>query len=262
MKSIITFVYAVAVIAISFFASSCDDSEGAEMIFLSETSLTNKSDNRVTKAQYVYDAQWNLIKIGEAIYAYDSKNRQTTKSTYYGQLDENGNPCRIWDTTFEYADEENIIGNSSRAPWKPGCPVYTGTQSYTTNYSFKNGKIVQDVQVIPSGFRDSLVYKYQNGNIVEHLHYSKLLNEPYQLKSKASYEYDTRQNPYAIKKLITNSANAAFTYSENNVIKLVYEIPLVNKWTTEYTYTYNEQGYPLTREDNDYLINYTYRIKK
>lgn len=108
-----------------------------------------------------------------------------------------------------------------------------------------------------SGYID---YQYdENGNLIKRMQYQVPTTGPAELSTTTEYEYDNYHNPFkSFKRLMVPGVNT----NTNNIIKETYTLHFevdasIQKVTiTETSYTYNEGGYPVTKNGN---IEYVYK---
>jgi hypothetical protein len=243
-----------------FFVCACREEEKKPLqCYLSEVSSTYS--NIKTLIQYEYDKQFNLVKVGDFTINYDAQGRQLNSASFYPRVDDLGKMCQMYITSYDYTEGEMVIATTARAPYQSGCPISDGGVSKVNLY-FKEGKIIREVSEYYN-MKDSAVFIYQNGNIIQYSSYRKINNNPYFLSASAKYEYDNKLNPYAIKKLINTGIGAASTYSENNIIKMELKYDYDDRvFITNYTYTYDEKGYPLTCDTGEQKVKFKYLCKQ
>jgi len=103
-------------------------------------------------------------------------------------------------------------------------------------------------------------YTYDDkDNLIKSLDYWILANGEPTLRTTTEYEFDNKHNPY--KKLGSFMLPGRSTNS-NNIIKETYTLHFeVDKFTdkvqiTENSYTYNSEGYPISKNDSEFYIYY------
>ena len=102
-------------------------------------------------------------------------------------------------------------------------------------------------------------YYDKKGNLATKKHYIILKSGNAELQTTTEYEYDNKFNPYKVFKHI---AIPGIYTNINNIIREIYTIefnpgPSVEKvQIKEYTYEYNEKGYPVKKNNSTELIYY------
>jgi len=108
-------------------------------------------------------------------------------------------------------------------------------------------------------------YQYANGNVVEIQNYSfnrglKILEATY------LYSYDNKKNPYYHKRMPRRGRGfieeAAYTLSENNIIKRVKKSTSGKESIVEKEFVYNQRGYPILEKVGTTTLTYEYYCLK
>jgi hypothetical protein len=239
-----------------------EEVKAPEQCYLSElTYTTNYAEKTVS---YNYDSQYNLVKIDGWDIDYDPQGRQLNSFIFSSPLVDvygNGKPCRSREMSFTYVGDKKVVALITPT-WDRGrCPAFDGPD-YTDTLYFKEGKLIRELRQY-SMWRDSTVYTYQDGNLNQYRNYHKSNNEPCKLEELVTYEYDNKLNPFAIKGLIKIQGEAVFSYSKNNVTR-IERFSIFDQYVqvTECTYTYNEKGYPLTRDTGEQKVKFQYLCKQ
>lgn len=103
-------------------------------------------------------------------------------------------------------------------------------------------------------------YTYDDkDNLIKELHYWILANGEPELQTTTEYEFDNKHNPF---KEFGSFMLPGRSTNTNNIIKKTYTLHFeVDQFTdkvqiTENSYTYNSQGYPISKNDLEIYIYY------
>ncbi|GAB3756461.1 hypothetical protein GCM10028817_26590 [Spirosoma pomorum] len=183
-------------------------------------------------------------------YNYDQQDRVSSYLVQYEKPYDDGNTGERHSFTYK----ENGFEYKSVRIKADGQPLASQSNNlldiYLTNQA---GQVTEWIQegIIRYGrpTRARYVYTYENGNIVK----ASYLNGDDKEEFSISYQYDDKVNPfygwmYAI--------DPVLRYSRNNIVQSQVSQAPVRK----NEYTYNEQGFPLTKKEDSKgaLMTYTY----
>lgn len=231
--------FAVAFAALLFFAG-CKKSTTEET---KEVSKPLKYLSRVIHSvgtatdfvDYSYDAKnrLSLVKVGGSVtinYVYDGDNLFSIESKSVSGT----NVARNY---YEFAYQNGVLKSGIRK-------IYANdvlTKDYTFDYAVVNGQVTQTT-LNPGAVVTS--YTYVNNNVATSISGGLTI----------TYTYDAQKNVFSnapAKYVTPGESNDRF--SKNNVVKSVSS----SGSTTEYTYTYDADGFPLTAVSGQ--NNYTYQ---
>ncbi|GAB2516706.1 hypothetical protein GCM10027085_03320 [Spirosoma aerophilum] len=212
------------------------------------TRFTYKKDRLLQQAVYSPDSPNNSQLTLN--YSYDQQDRVSAFLVQYEQTGEDGNTGERH--TFDY--KENRFEYKFVRIKADGQPLPSQLNNqvdvYLTN---QDGQVTEWIQegIIRYGnpTRARYVYTYENGNIVK----ASYLNGNDKEEFHISYQYDDKVNPfygwmYAIDPVLRCSRN-------NIVQSQVSQAPIRKN-----AYTYNEQGYPITKKEDSKgaVMEYSY----
>ncbi|MCD8540815.1 MAG: hypothetical protein LRY55_14360 [Leadbetterella sp.] len=149
--------------------------------------------------------------------------------------------------TFQYHfDEgERLISSSDRVPDHGSEFIYGSDGRIAERRMYSSGKL--------AGVRE---YHYDsNGNMIRDTHYSISANGTRQAGSVTEYEFDRGNNPYF--HLSPVRIPGEYT-NPNNITVKKYQAAGYPLSETRYTYTYNPAGYPVSRDQGDFVTYYKY----
>ena len=150
-------------------------------------------------------------------------------------------------TTVQYRldQDKKLISSTERTPdaWM--------------EYIYGDGSRITEVRMYYSGQLGGVrEYTYDsNGNLTRDEHYSILKSGERQVNSITEYEFDQGKNPYfhlAPARLPGERTNP------NNITRKKYSVSGYPDSETRYTYTYNSDGYPVSRDQGDMMTYYKY----
>jgi hypothetical protein len=127
-------------------------------------------------------------------------------------------------------------------------------------FQYKDDKITRSTgyyKNAKSGYND--YYYDERGNLSKQVKYTVLSSGITELTTTTEYEFDNMKNPYQAFKRLTTPGKYT---NPNNIIKEIYTIHFeVDPWTqkiqvTDYSYEYNDMGYPIMVNDE---VEYVYR---
>lgn len=195
---------------------------------------------------------------------------QLTSTDYYGndavlscdaQVFQAAIACTEWVTSataikggtlsYVYNDHGQLIKTSYSRP--------TSTISEYSQFTYDaGGKITRQSMYwadVATGYID---YSYDSkGNLVKEMLYNLPASGVAELITTTQYEFDSKLNPY---KLYSKSLIPGITTNQNNIIKITYTIKIDpaqgsdKVQVTQDNFTYNAQGYPVTKNANTTYI--------
>ncbi|MCL2073060.1 MAG: hypothetical protein FWH18_04000 [Marinilabiliaceae bacterium] len=222
------------------------------------------------------------------VFDYDNENR-ISKITYYKPNNEVSS-----EEAFTYNNVRDLVLKSETNYTYN----FAGETTYNKNGNrieiFKNyqtgGYIGEEVELnddglpikyfeewsdVPYFYRDFSIYQYENGVVMRvdfECERSQMNNTEYEPYGSIAYTYDNKKSPFIHCKtpkwylIVGNGGyNDDYRSYKNNVLT-IERVDNDGKRTTEsYTYTYNDDGFPLTRKTtahNGYEIIETFKYEK
>lgn len=152
--------------------------------------------------------------------------------------------------SYIYNDQAQLIKTSYSRP--------TSTVSEYSQFTYSNGKINRQSMYWDNAATGYIDYSYDDkGNLVKEMLYNLPASGVAELITTTQYEFDSKLNPY---KLYSKSLIPGITTNQNNIIKVTYTIKINpaqgsdKVQITQDSYTYNTQGYPVTKNTNTTYI--------
>ncbi|GAA4101777.1 hypothetical protein [Mucilaginibacter panaciglaebae] len=232
---------------------SCKKVDSVPATLTSPTVTTNKIKYLV--GQIFSDSTKNGVTITTTTYTYDDKKRLSTEKSTGGNY------------TFVYNDYGELFSITNN--------LNSQFSIYSQEFRYNGGKITTAVRHsythVPQ-LVDNYAYVYTGNNVTE-LHINgdsgykvtvytfdannNLIKSDYNLEDQVNfYTFDDKKSPYTAWSLAIKSAMAgsADVCSTNNILtqKAMYSNAVIT-----YTYTYNSDGYPLTRRTSNGIVTRT-----
>ncbi|SHN10141.1 hypothetical protein [Chitinophaga sp. CF418] len=226
--------------------------------------------------EITYDAAYNMKKIG----AYASSTEISELTYENGKLTKksgsrNGGAMELGQT-FDYNSAGNLLRVNNY--------ISSGSRSHYDSLAYDaNGRLTgfYELTSVINGYQIQAKYAYtwdSKGNIIKEVRVSMPGGVESKDTSFTDYTYDDKVN-FASRQpefFLLEADNPTFGLSVNNVVKSVHTINTIAGYvlTTTDEYTYDEDGYPVTRKEveketrdgavvNTYEDSYKYRyIKK
>lgn len=196
---------------------------------------------------YTYDpkAQMVYMDIYEDPGMYSSSSVIAEKSWNRTEWVSPQNTDKAATVQYRFDKDKRLISSTQRVPdaW--------------LEYIYGEGGRITEVRMYFSGKLDGVrEYTYDsNGNMIRDEHYSTLNSGGRQVNSITEYEFDNGKNPYF--NLSPASVPGEKT-NPNNITRKKYRVSGYPGSDTRYTYTYNSAGYPVSRDQGDFVTYYKY----
>ncbi|MEA1888096.1 MAG: hypothetical protein U9N72_12895 [Bacteroidota bacterium] len=155
-------------------------------------------------------------------------------------------------TTFDYDSNGKLVRKTYKRP--------SVSHSEFSEYSWEKKRIIRQTMYWMNEVSGYIDYEYDNnGNLIKKEKYRVQSNDIPELVTTTEYEFDEMKNPYqSFKRLMTPGKDT----NQNNITKETYITHIeVDPWSenisvTEYSYEYNERGYPVIVNGN---VEYVYK---
>jgi hypothetical protein len=163
-----------------------------------------------------------------------------------------GNTKKSLTTTFDYNSNGQLERKTYMRP--------SVNHSEFSEYTWENNRIIRKTMYWKNEMSGYIDYEYDNkGNLVKEEKYMFGQDGTQALWASTEYEFDNMNNPYkAFEKLLSPGKYT----NRNNILKETYTVhtdllPGINDVSViEYSYEYNEQGYPVKVNGN---VRYVYK---
>jgi hypothetical protein len=180
-------------------------------------------------------------------YTYDDKNRITsikTGSTQEIKYSYNGAEIAAIEVRSGNISSNSVFSNSGGKPVKIVGKSYDGgVLIKEVSFSFAySGELITNINITENGIiGQKTKIKYQDNNIIEtESESSVIIKSVNTYGSKFSRFKDSRQKYYT-------GVEFFDSFSVSDLLKTVIIYPDGNTLTSTYTYTYDSEGYPITR---------------
>jgi len=155
------------------------------------------------------------------------------------------NTDKVATIRYRFDQDKRMLSSTQRVPGAWIEYIYGESSRITEVKMYFSGKL--------DGIRE---YTYDsNGNMIRDEHYHILADGTKRLSNVTEYEFDNAKNPY----FNISPANVPGEKTNpNNITRKKYSITGYPGSDTGYTYTYNSAGYPVSRDQGDFVTYYKY----
>jgi hypothetical protein len=237
-------------------------------LLLSQVVIDDQPSN-----EFLYNSAY-LISIEKSKYDftmnyYNDKN-QLVSSDYFANNDLINSDLQIFQAALNKigwvtAESSNKAGsmiyeyNANDQLVKSTYSATSGSKEHSEFSYDANNRINRQILFWEDKETGYIEYSYvATGNLVKEILYNQPQNGTAEISTTTLYEFDNKINPF---KLVSKLQFPGITTNQNNIVKETYTIntPITQAadlvQVTGSTYTYNDQGYPVSKNGN---VRYIY----